>query len=232
MTDKPTDLARQEDQRAIELGTRPAGDFIPNLMLAHDQSESVTSDIASPGEFVFANEDSLGPEVNLIIITYRFHAVLIEGGNKVLESYLSTSPQTKRIEQTPRKWPDRDPRYGLAWLCYLPDNGQYAIFHPNTGTARPASKTILAYYLKPETRKPADRDNPWTTQFKLTSYRKDLGKFKPWAPKITPVHPSDQSIIDGMDKDSLATVLNKFQEPVIAEQEAPPAEESGNQPQR
>lgn len=180
-----TELAKPSDAEFLA-GIQGAGNFIPAILLLHPMSDPVVQKKGEAGNYWFEETD-LGDEVTIVVCDRRWHSIYIEDGTKKLESYKFESPITDQIKAINRKAPKIDSRWGHSWLVFLPDQAKFAVFHPNTPSARPVS-AVLGICTRPidERQSTAQQELPYTHWFKLTSLIKPK-PVKHFCPKATPI---------------------------------------------
>lgn len=112
------------------------GDYLHRIKLCAELTTEVKEKKAEVGDFYLQGVENLGPEVTIVPVAARAHALrLKDGSSKVaLESFVLDSPEFQAIKADR----DADPRqqepnnmYGNDWLIWLPDTRQFIIYYLN-----------------------------------------------------------------------------------------------------
>jgi len=128
-------------------------------------------------------DEQLEKSITVIVAAMRWHAMLFQNRVKVQETYDRESPISAKIKSIHRSWPENDSRYGVSYLCYLPDYGKWCVWHPNTAIPRMASIPFIIMNT-PIDQREAPSNLPFTTVF--TFGHQTLGKHDTNVTKYTP----------------------------------------------
>ena len=193
-------------------------EYLPNIQIKSPNADDVKDGTFKAGD-IAVRDNNLGTQTVIVVCHQRWHALLIENGKRTQESYDVDSPISAflKSEDNARKrsWPDYDIRRGLEFLCYVPACDTFALFHPNTWSARnTGSSTKIKKCIEPmETRSEAGKQLPYTNYFTLSS-RTMTNVHKTPIPHIEPCEP-DASMAPKPEE--LAKATKQFEEPVRAE---------------
>ncbi len=173
MTDENTEIQLPGASLADAYEEAGKDNFQGHLILLHPGSPpALPQDGKSPkgqaGHY-FASDTDFGPTVDVLLVESRWHALLKVNGIKTKESYNRASPIYKEIKQTVKDGQTVEPKFGISHLVYLPKQGLFLVFHPNTGSSRKVGYTILMYGTPISERlTDAERSVPYTRITRLS----------------------------------------------------------------
>jgi hypothetical protein len=135
-------LLTAQDAAFDELITSTA--FLPRIQVFGSTSEAVKEEKIGQGRLglVRSKDDieDLGKELDCIPLSYRLKAMQISG-DEVISVYDHTSDEFKRI-QGESEQPNSGAMYGVEFLLYLPQQGEYVTFFLNSKSSRREAKPM------------------------------------------------------------------------------------------
>ena len=191
--------------------------FIPRLELVHAMSKSATDHHHEPGTFVLKNKN-LGRKLRVLVCGHRDHALWLKDNSKFKESFKESSPPYQEMIRLAKLHTKQESKilWGLEWLFYIAEEGDFCVFHCGSNSNRTLSVDIADHITPEELRKIAT-NKLHTFLFEFTSEFVLFGKSKKsWVPKIQAL-PMDQQYIP--NKDEAEIFGEMFYAPVKAEAE-------------
>ena len=204
----------------------PDDGFLPQIKLLQGTSGEIGQlhpqtgkPLHAQGDYYLSLKDrNMGREVKVAVLTRRAHAIMFRNQTeKVGESFNYESPTFQEIMNTPNaKDQSITTSFSIGdFLCWLPEQDNFATFFPGRKSSRPAGFEIIDFMTKPEERNESKKELPYTNCFIFGSvYRKFGPKFSAFCPTITPI----ESTPDLMpDPKLLESALAMFWKPVKEE---------------
>ena len=119
-----------------------SGDYLSRFQLFGSKTDAVAEGRIAVAHYGLVKDDDiidLGPEVDVIIVTWRPKAV--QTGNDFVISYDTQSEVFQKIKAM-SSVRDSGAMYGPEFLLWIPDAGVFTAFHMNSKTSRREAKKV------------------------------------------------------------------------------------------
>jgi len=172
--------------------------FLTNLKLVQGVSQENDGKFLTPdkkevsntaGDFILTTDKvNLGRKVNILVLDWRSHALLLKDNKKEAESFNEKSEIYRRIITTDD---DKTKKivvmHGIELLIYIPATMDFCTFFPSKKSFRHVTHDILNYMRKPEDREGSQKDLPYTAYFELISQFTTKGNARFFVPNVLPL---------------------------------------------
>lgn len=179
--------------------------FLPDIRVIHGMSKMTENKVV--GHFVFGGKN-VGPELTILVVASRHHAILMRNNIKIKESYQPNSPTYKEIRNIvasrQRKVPQNDARFGISWLFFVPTLDAFVVFHPNTYSSMPVSEEIMGFAIPiKDRRSEAAKQQPYSRCLILSTFMRQTAQPHP-VPTVRPAEVElEMAFTDEQLKDAL-----------------------------